>query len=158
MHPLWRLAMLELPHERPWQSLLECTLGFRFGPFAQDFQQKRCCMIFSMTCKSAELREPVETAAAAHITKLGKLLNSYSPDAVQLRAVIAKMARKEEYSLTLNLSLPTGNLHCVGTGSHVRASLKMAFAELESQIKKHKDHLRHDAEWKRKRRRAGTLA
>jgi len=115
-------------------------------------------MIFSITCKSAELREPVEAAAAAHLAKLEKLLTSYAPDAVQLRAVIGKLARKEEYSLTLNLSLPTGNLHCVGTGSHVRASLKMAFAELESQVKKHKAHLRHDAEWKRRRTRAGAVA
>jgi ribosome-associated translation inhibitor RaiA len=115
-------------------------------------------MIFSITCKSAELREPVEAAASAHVAKLEKLLKSYAPDAVQLRVVIARLARKEEYSLTLNLSLPTGNLHCVGTGAHVRASLKMAFAELESQVKKHKDHLRHDAEWKRKRRRVGALA
>jgi len=115
-------------------------------------------MIFLMTCKNAELRDAAETGSTAHIAKLGKLLKSYAADAVQLHCVISKMARKEEYSFTLNLSMPTGKLHCVGTGPHVRASLKMAFAELESQIKKHKDHLRHDNEWKRKRPRVGALA
>jgi ribosome-associated translation inhibitor RaiA len=120
--------------------------------------KERQSMIFSMTCKTVELREPAEAGASTHIAKLEKLLKSYAPDAVQLHCVMAKMPRKEEYSLTLNLSLPTGRLHCVGTGSHVRASLKMAFAELESQIKKHKDHLRHHDEWKRTRPGARALA
>jgi len=108
-------------------------------------------MIFSMTYKNVDLHKPVETGAAPHVAKLEKLLRSYAPDAVQLRGVLAKSVKKEEYSLTLNLTIPTGKLHCVGSGSHIRNSLKTAFTELEGQIKKHKEHLRHDHEWKRKR-------
>jgi len=114
-------------------------------------------MIFSMTCKARELRETAETAASAQAVKLEKFLRSYAADAVQLHCSLDKMARKEEYNFTLNLSLPTGKLHCVGTSPHMRTSLKMAFAELESQIKKHKHHLRRDEEWKRKRPRRRDL-
>jgi ribosome-associated translation inhibitor RaiA len=108
-------------------------------------------VLFTMTYKNVELHEPMETGAAPHLAKLAKLLKSYSPDAVLLHGVLAKSVKKEEYSLTLNLTLPTGQLHCVAAGAHIRKSLKTAFVELEGQIKKHKEHLRHDHEWKRKR-------
>jgi ribosome-associated translation inhibitor RaiA len=113
-------------------------------------------MIFSMTYKNIDSHEPMETGAAPHVAKLEKLLKSYSQDAVQLHGVLAKSVKKEEYQLTLNLSIPTGKLHCVGSGVHIRNSLKTAFEELEKQIKKHKEHLRHDHEWKRKRPRPET--
>jgi ribosome-associated translation inhibitor RaiA len=59
--------------------------------------------------------------------------------------------RKDEHSCTLNLSLPTGTLHAIGTGANVRAGCKKAFSELEAQVKKHQANLRKDYEWKRKR-------
>jgi ribosomal subunit interface protein len=115
-------------------------------------------MKFSMSYKNVDMREPIQTGIRPHLTKLEKLLKSYSPDLVQLHATLAKQARKEEYNFTLNLTLPTGTLHCVGTGSDIRASLKAAFSELDGQIKKHKDHVRHDYEWKRKRPRSAIMA
>jgi ribosome-associated translation inhibitor RaiA len=111
-------------------------------------------MIFTMTYKNVDLHEPMETGAAPHIAKLETLLKSYSRDAVKLHGVLVKSVKKEEYSLKLTLTIPTGKLHCVGDGAHIRNSLKTAFTELEGQIKKHKEHLRHDYEWKRKRPRA----
>jgi len=113
-------------------------------------------MIFSMTYKNVDTHEAMETGAAPHVAKLEKLLRSYSQDAVQLHGVLAKSVKKEQYQLTLNLTIPTGKLHCVGAGGHIRNTLKTAFAELEGQIKKHKEHLRHDHEWKRKRPRPQT--
>jgi ribosomal subunit interface protein len=115
-------------------------------------------MKFSMTYKNVESREPIQTDIKPHLNKLERLLKSYSPDLVQLHATLAKQARKEEYNFTLNLKLPTGTLHCVGVGYDIRASLKTAFSELDGQIKKHKEHLRHDYEWKRKRPRNAALA
>jgi ribosome-associated translation inhibitor RaiA len=108
-------------------------------------------MIFSMTYKNVESHDAMEAGAVPHVAKLEKLLKSYSQDAVQLHGVLAKSVKKEEYLLTLNLTIPTGKLHCVGNGGHIRNTLKTAFSELEGQIKKHKEHLRHDHEWKRKR-------
>lgn len=115
-------------------------------------------MNFSMTFKNVESHVGVEPLAVPHVAKLDRLLKSYSPDLVQLHAVLAKQPRKEEYTLTLNLKLPTGAMHCVGSGSDVRACMKQAFVELESQVKKHKHHVRHDYEWKRKRPRTAALA
>jgi ribosome-associated translation inhibitor RaiA len=105
-----------------------------------------------------EWRGPVEKESAHHIVKLEKLLKRYAPDLVQLNGNIEKHPRKESYSFSLNLSLPTGTLHATGEAPEVRGSVKAAFAEIEKQIKKHMALLRKDYEWKRKRPRAKALA
>ena len=112
----------------------------------------------SISYKHVEWREPVEVEMKRHLGKLGKLLRSYSPDLVQLHGSFDKHPRKEEYAFSLNLSLPTGTLHCTGIGPDVRSSVKRAFAELEGQIKKHQSRLRRDYQWKRKRPRAAVVA
>lgn len=114
-------------------------------------------MKIAFSCKRVALREPVEAAAGHSVTKLERLLKSYSPDLLKLHGGFEKHPRKEEYSLSLNLSLPTGTLHATGTGPDVRSSVKQAFDELESQVKKHQSRLRKDYEWKRKRAREAIL-
>ena len=98
-----------------------------------------------------EWREPVEKETQRQAAKLEKLLKRYAPDLVLLHADIEKHARKESYTFTVNLSLPTGTLHATGEGSDVLASVKAAFAEICAQCKKHQALLRKDYEWKRKR-------
>jgi ribosome-associated translation inhibitor RaiA len=115
-------------------------------------------MKLSINYKHVESHKPVEAEVERHVGKLGKLLKSYSPDLVQLHGAFAKHPRKEETSCTLNLSLPTGTLHATGTADTVRTSCKMAFSELEAQVKKHQSRLRKDYEWKRKRPRATAVA
>ena len=105
-----------------------------------------------------EWREPIEKETDLQALKLKKLLNRYDPDLVQLHGSIEKHPRKESYSFTLNLSLPTGTLHATGEGADVRKCVKAAFAEIETQAKKHVSLLRKDYEWKRKRPRARALA
>jgi ribosome-associated translation inhibitor RaiA len=101
-----------------------------------------------------EWREPVEKEMHRQAAKLDKLLKRYSPDLVLLHAAIEKHARKENYTFSVNLSLPTGMLHATGEGSDVLASVKEAFAEICAQCKKHQALLRKDYKWKRKRPRA----
>jgi ribosome-associated translation inhibitor RaiA len=108
-------------------------------------------MKLSISYKHVESHKPVEVEVARHVGKLGKLLQSYSPDLVQLHGTFSKHPRTDESSCSLNLSLPTGTLHATGTGATVRASCKKAFSELEAQVKKHQSKLRKDYEWKRKR-------
>ena len=105
-----------------------------------------------------ELRQPVETEVDRLVSKLGKLLKSYSPDLVQLHGSFEKHPRKVEYSFSLNLSLPTGTLHATGVGPDLRLSIKQAFADLERQVKKHLSKLRRDYQWKRKRPRFEAVA
>ncbi len=115
-------------------------------------------MNISISYKSVDSREPAEAELARHLSKLGKLLGRYSPDLVQLHGSFEKHPRKVEYTFSLNLVLPTGTLHATGVGPDVRLSVKKAFTELESQVKKHQSKLRKDYQWKRKRSRTVALA
>jgi ribosome-associated translation inhibitor RaiA len=77
---------------------------------------------------------------------------------VILHGDIGKNPRKESYTFTVNLSLPTGTLHATGEGFDVLASVKAAFAEICAQCKKHQALVRKDYEWKRKRPRVRVPA
>jgi ribosome-associated translation inhibitor RaiA len=101
-----------------------------------------------------EWRAPVEKETQKQRAKLDRLLKRYSPDLVQLHGDIEKLARKETYLFSVNLSLPAGTLHATGEGADVIGSVKAAFAELCTQVKKHQELLRKDYEWKRKRARS----
>jgi ribosomal subunit interface protein len=109
-------------------------------------------MKLSINYKHVESHKPVEVEVERHVAKLQKLLKSYSPDLVQLHGGFTQNPRTQEFSCTLNLSMPTGTLHATGAGAAVRTSCKKAFSELEAQVKKHQSRLRKDYEWKRKRR------
>ena len=115
-------------------------------------------MNISVSYKDVELREPVEAEVSRHLPKLERLLKSYNSDLVQVRGSFEKHPRKMEYAFSLNMTLPTGTLHATGEGPDVRLSVKQAFSELESQVKKHQSKLRKDYEWKRKRPRTPALA
>jgi ribosome-associated translation inhibitor RaiA len=108
-------------------------------------------MKVSINYKHVEYHKPAEEEFERQAAKLGKLLQTYSPDLVQLHGVFSKTPRTDEDSCALNLSLPTGTLHATATGATVRASCKKAFSELEAQVKKHQARLRKDYEWRRKR-------
>jgi ribosome-associated translation inhibitor RaiA len=101
----------------------------------------------------ARYRESIEKDFAHHVAKLNRLLKRYAPDLIHLHSSLEKTPRKTEFGFSLNLTLPTGTLHATGVGPDVRASAKAAFAEIEDQVKKHRQKLRKDYVWKRKRSR-----
>jgi ribosome-associated translation inhibitor RaiA len=98
-----------------------------------------------------EIRKSLEDEFVHHIEKLNRLLKRYNPDLVELHSSTEKTPRKHEFSFSLNLTLPTGTLHATGVGAVVRTSAKAAFAEIETQVKKHQQKLRKDYVWKRQR-------
>jgi ribosomal subunit interface protein len=108
-------------------------------------------MKLSISSKNVEWREPVERATKLYSDKLGKLLKRFQPDLVLLHGCIEKHPRKTEYRFSLSLSLPTANLHSTGTAPNIRTAVSQAFAEVGAQLKKHKELLRRDYQWKRKR-------
>jgi ribosome-associated translation inhibitor RaiA len=108
-------------------------------------------MKISIRHANGEWRVPIEEETQRQVLKMDKLLKHYGPDLPQLHCDIEKQPRKEGYLFSLNLSLPTGTLHATGQGADVRKSVKVAFAELGAQVKKHVSLLRKDYEWKRKR-------
>ncbi len=99
----------------------------------------------------ADARELIEVESKRHIEKLNRLLEHYDPDAVQLHCTLEKTPRRIEFAFSLNLVLPTGSLQATGRGADARAGAKIAFAEIEAQVKKHQEKLRKDYVWKRKR-------
>lgn len=105
-----------------------------------------------------EWREPIETETRRHVLKLQKLLKRYAPDLVRLHGGVEKLPRKEAYLFSINLTLPTGTMYATGEGTEIRSSVKMAFVEIEAQIKKHMALLRKDYQWKRKRPHARASA
>jgi ribosome-associated translation inhibitor RaiA len=107
-------------------------------------------MKITVSCKQEEFHPAVEAEVHKDIPKLEKLLSHYAPDLVLLHATFEKHARKEKYSLSLNLSLPTGTLHDVGEGGDVRSAIKKAFAALNAQLKRHQQKLRGGHDWKRR--------
>lgn len=103
----------------------------------------------------SDLRKRIETISEHHLEKLNRLLKSYSPDLVHLHAAFDRTPHvSQQCEFSVNLVLPTGTLHATGTGVDVRPAVKMAFAEIEVQVKKHQQKLRKDFLWKRKRGRA----
>jgi ribosome-associated translation inhibitor RaiA len=122
----------------------------RPSPLIQVFPTG-AAMKLSINYKHVESHKSVEPEVARHVAKLEKLLQSYSPDLIQLHGAFSKTPRTDEHCCTLNLSLPTGTLHATDTGTTVRTSCKKAFSDLEAQVKKHQAKLRKDYEWRRKR-------
>jgi ribosomal subunit interface protein len=96
-------------------------------------------------------REAIEHETTRHAEKLNRLLKRYHPDLVHLHCSLEKTPRKTEFNFAVNLGLPTGVLHATGVGGDALGSAKAAFAELETQVKKHQQKLRKDYTWKRKR-------
>ena len=111
-------------------------------------------MKINLSYKDVHSHEAVEKEVTRWTGKLGKLLKSYEGDLVQLHGAFEKHPRRIEYSFSLSIGLPTGTLHALGKAANVRASVRQAFADIERQVKKHKEKLRHDYEWKRKRPRS----
>src|SRR5260370_23998330 len=111
-----------------------------FSAFPTGAQMK-----LSINYKHVESHKPVESEVERHVSKLEKLLQSYSPDLVQLHGAFSKTPRTDENCCSLNLSLPTGTLHATGTGPTVRPACKKAFTLLEPQVKNNQANLRkHD--------------
>jgi len=109
-------------------------------------------MKISISYRHVKAQKEVEDEIQRHAVKLGRLLETYAPDLVQLHGVFSKNGHGEAHSFSLNLSLPTGTLHATVTGAEMGRDCKEAFKELESQVKKHKSRVRRDYVWKRKRR------
>jgi ribosomal subunit interface protein len=100
---------------------------------------------------AVEYGRAIEDDFERHIGKLNRLLKHYEPDSVELHSSMEKVPRKSQFSFSLNLTLPTGTLRSTGVGTDVLGSAKVAFAEMEAQVKKHQEKVRKDYVWKRKR-------
>lgn len=115
-------------------------------------------MKISLSYRGLETHAGFEKLVKQHCGKMGKLLSAYDPDLVQCHGAVEFRAKKSEYSLSVNLVLPTATLHSVHTAKDVHSTVHEAFRELGGQLKKHKEKLRHEHHWKRKQRRVPLAA
>lgn len=111
----------------------------------------------SFSYKQVELRQEMEKEVNTNAKRLEKFLKRFAPDLVQLHGAFERIPHKNSFALSLNLSLPTGTLHATGEGSDAAGSVRVAFAEVLAQLKKHMGKLRKDYEWKRKRARRSPV-
>jgi RNA polymerase sigma factor (sigma-70 family) len=90
----------------------------------------------------------VEKVIQLHIGKLEPRLKAFNPDLVHLHGTLDS-APQNGLTVGLNLRLPTGQLFAQAEGSGGEAAVKAAFAELTSQLNRHKDLLRNGHKWVR---------
>jgi RNA polymerase sigma factor (sigma-70 family) len=82
--------------------------------------------------------------------KLNRLLQVFRPDLVHLKGSLAENSGLG-FVVSLNLRLPTGQLAAQDKGDTIAATVKTAFGELSEQLKKHKQLLRNQHKWPRRR-------
>ena len=83
--------------------------------------------------------------------KLNRLLQVFRPDLVHLKGSIVEDSPREGYTVSLNLRLPSGQMAAQEKSDVVTGAVKAAFAELSNQLKKHKELLRNQHNWPRRR-------
>ncbi len=109
-------------------------------------------MIVHVSYKAGKTPD-VEREFKHQIQKLEPRLQVFKPDLVHLHAVL-ELDKDRGISASLNLRLPSGQLAAQRSGENGLAATKSAFADLISQLTKHKELLR--GHWTRKSlRRAG---
>jgi RNA polymerase sigma factor (sigma-70 family) len=83
----------------------------------------------------------VEREFQHQLQKLERRLQVFKPDLVHLHAVV-EQGISHSSSASLNLRLPSGQMAAQSSGENALAATKSAFADLISQVTKHKDLLR----------------
>ncbi len=83
--------------------------------------------------------------------KLNRLLQVFRPELVHLKGSLVENSPHEGYVVSLNLRLPSGQMASQETSDTLTGAVKAAFAELSSQLKKHKQLLRNEHNWPRRR-------
>ena len=86
-----------------------------------------------------------------HVGKLGRFLTRFSPDLIHLHGMLEFNAAHQGPMCSLNLWLPTAQLHARHEGGTPLAALQTCFNQLLEQVKKHKQVLRREDVWKRRR-------
>ena len=94
---------------------------------------------------------PMDKVIQTHIQKLEKLLSRFTPDLVHLHGTLESNGVHQNTVCSLNLALPTGQLHASQQGSNLMTDLQTCFDHLEEQVKKHKQALRREESWRRDR-------
>ena len=83
----------------------------------------------------------VEREFLHQVQKLERRLQVFKPELVQFHAILDQ-ENSRRAGLSVNLRLPSGQLAAQGSGENALAAVKAAFADLFSQLTRHKELLR----------------
>ncbi|MBZ5647292.1 MAG: hypothetical protein LAN37_08735 [Acidobacteriia bacterium] len=84
----------------------------------------------------------VEKEFHHQIEKLGRRLAVFRPELIHLKAIVEETNPREGIAVSLNLRLPSGQMAAQQANHAAISAVKSAFADLLSQLTKHKDLLR----------------
>src|SRR5882757_147560 len=123
-----------------------------YGPSVRDLLPAEAHMNVHVSYKAGKTPD-IEREFKHQIQKLEPRLQVFKPDLVHLHATL-EPDNDRGVSASLNLRLPSGQMAVQRSGENAIAATKSAFADLISQVTKHKELLR--GHWTRKSlRRAG---
>lgn len=92
----------------------------------------------------------VEREFQHQLQKLQRRLQVFKPELVHFHAIV-EQEKGHHAGTSLNLRLPSGQMAVQTKGENLVTAVKTAFTDLLSQLKKHKDLLRGEWTWKRRR-------
>lgn len=83
--------------------------------------------------------------------KLERYLHVFRPELVHLKGIIEENSVRQGILVSLNLRLPSGQMASQETRPTAIAAVKLAFDDIIEQLKKHKELLRNQHKWPRRR-------
>jgi len=92
----------------------------------------------------------VEREFQHQLEKLQRRLQVFKPELVHFHAIV-EVENGHSAKASLNLRLPSGQMAAQKSGENILAAVKSAFVDLLSQVNKHKELLRGEWSWKRRR-------
>ncbi|HUI82637.1 MAG TPA: HPF/RaiA family ribosome-associated protein [Candidatus Binatia bacterium] len=90
------------------------------------------------------------------LEKLGRYLQVFRPELVHLKGIVEENSARQGVVVSLNLRLPSGQMASQETSPTPVSAIKAAFDAMVEQVKKHKELLRNQHTWRRKRGERGT--
>ncbi len=83
--------------------------------------------------------------------KLSRYLQVFRPELVHLKGIVEENSVRQGILVSLNLRLPSGQMASQETSSTAISAVKAAFDDIVEQLKKHKELLRNQHKWLRRR-------
>jgi len=108
-------------------------------------------MICNVFYKNLEPMPQVEAMLEKKVSKLEELLSTFDDDTISLEVTFEKQARREEYYVSLTLSVPKKKLRSKDEGFDAFNAMNLAFDELLREVIKFKDMMKKENTYKIRR-------
>jgi len=85
------------------------------------------------------------------VEKLARYLQVFRPELIHLKGIIEENSARQGFVVSLNLRLPSGQMASQENSSTAMTAIKSAFDDITEQVKRHKQLLRNQHKWPRRR-------